>query len=68
MNLKSEQVELYIICLQGHMWEQKMIRACNKHPVVSFTKSLGSYHVVCLGSVDLGSYCENIYARNKDIP
>lgn len=68
MNLKCEQVKLYIIRLQGHIREQKMIRACNKHPVVSFTKSLGLYHVVCLGSVGLGSYCENIYARNKDIP
>ena len=68
MNLKSEQVELYIICSQSHTQEQKMIRACNKHPVVSYTKSLGLYHVVCLGSVGLGSYCENIYARIKDIP
>lgn len=61
-------MELYIICLLGHKQELKMIRACNKHPVVSFTKSLGSYNVVCLGSVGLGSYCENMYARNKDIP
>lgn len=39
------------------MWAQRMIRACNKHSVVSFTNSVGS--------VGLSSYCENIYARTR---
>lgn len=33
-SVKSEQVEFYIICLRGHTWEQMMIRACTKHPVL----------------------------------
>lgn len=31
--------------------------------MLCLTKSLGLYHVVCLGSVSLGSFCENMAAR-----
>lgn len=56
-----KQAALYIICLQGHIREQKMIRACNKHPVVSFTTSLGLYHVVCSGSIEVQALIVKIF-------
>lgn len=37
----------FTFCLLGHKREQKMSRAWTKHPVVSFTNSLGWYYVVC---------------------